>query len=88
MAAGDGYSALAGGSPPPANIAGARGSSGARFLAERNPDAGETRQRNLIFQAMGQLPKEPRLLFTSQRVRAIQEIRRRAQQIQELAKNG
>jgi len=85
--AGPVYSALAAGNPPPAMIAGARGSSGSRLLATRNPDAGESRQRSLIFQAMGEPSKQPRMLFTSQRVRAIQEIRKRAQQIQELA-NG
>jgi hypothetical protein len=67
-------------------LRGSSGSTGARGLATRNPDAGENRQRGAIFEAMGE-PAKYRPLFTSQRVRAIQEIRQRAQQIRELA-NG
>jgi hypothetical protein len=55
-------------------------------VATRNPEAGEQQQRGAIFAAMGE-PSKHRPLFTSQRVRAIQEIRQRAQQIRELA-NG
>ncbi len=85
MPAGTGYSALAGGSPRPAMIRGSQGSTGAVGLTTRNPDASEQQERNTIFQAMGPIPKSPRVLFTSARVRAIQEVRKRARQIQELA---
>jgi hypothetical protein len=86
MPAGTGYSALAGGSPRPAVIQGTSGVTGARQLTTRNPDASENLQRSVIFQAMGKLPESPRMLFTSARVRAIQEIRKRAREIQELAR--